>query len=86
MKYILGIFIGNITFIPAAKILVQSSENTTSVFTAEWIGLIFLSIIGFLFIYRSSEQIKKVKKLQEELTTYQTTVSSELDMIGEKDA
>jgi len=84
--YILGMFSASLTLLHATEAVVLSSANSKSGFTVEWIGLIVLSIIGFIFIYRSTKQIKKIKKLQEELDTYQTTVTRELDTIGGKDA
>jgi arginine exporter protein ArgO len=66
MRYILGIFLVNITFIAVSKILVQASETSVSVFTVEWFGLIFLSFVGTLFIYRAARPIRKMNKLQEE--------------------
>ena len=54
MRYILCIFLGNITFIAVAKVLVQAHETSVSVFTVEWLGLIFLSFIGVLLIYRGA--------------------------------
>jgi hypothetical protein len=66
MRYILGIFLVNITFIAVSKILVQASETSVSVFTVEWFGLIFLSFVGTLFIYRGTRPIRKMNKLQEE--------------------
>ena len=66
MRYILGIFLVNITFIAVAKVLVQAPKTSLSVFTVEWFGLIFLSFIGTLFIYRGTRPIRKTNKLQEE--------------------
>lgn len=65
MRYILGIFLGNITFIAVTNVLVQPPETNVSVFTVEWLGLIFLSFIGVLFIYRNTEPIRKMNKLKE---------------------
>ncbi len=81
MIYILGIFVLNITFIAAANL-----GKNEPVFSYEWIGLILLSFIGFMFILRSAKQIKKIKKLQEELNTHQITLSDELNTIGENNA
>ena len=86
MMYLLGMFVGNSTLVYATEILIHSSKKSEVGFAVEWIGLIVLAIIGFIFIYRSRKQIKKIKKLQEELDTYQTTVTRELDTIGGKDA
>ena len=74
--YILGIFVLNITFISAANL-----EKQEPVLSLEWIGLILLSFIGLLFIVRSTLQIKKIKKLQDELNTHQINLSDELDTI-----
>ena len=81
MIYILGIFVLNITFISAANLGKQEP-----VLSLEWIGLILLSFIGLLFIVRSTLQIKKIKKLQEQLNTHQITLSDELDTIGGRNA
>jgi len=70
----LGIFLVNITFIAVDKVLVQAPENSVSVFTVEWFGLIFLSFIGTLFIYRAARPIRKINKLQEEKDV-QTTLT-----------
>jgi len=75
--YILGIFVLNTTFIAAANLGKQEP-----VLSLEWIGLILLSFIGLLFIVRSTLQIKKIKKLQEELNTHQVTLTNELNTIG----
>lgn len=84
--YLLGMFSGSLTLLHATEVLVRSSANNEAGFTVEWIGLIVLAFTGFIFIFRSAQQIKKIKKLQEELDTYQTTVTRELDTIGGKDA
>ncbi len=84
--YVFGIFLSSLTFSYATEELVSSSETVESAFAAEWIGLIILSLIGFMFIYKSARQITKIKKLQTELDQYHTTVSSELDTIGGKNA
>jgi arginine exporter protein ArgO len=65
MRYILGIFLINITFIAVTKVLVQAPETSVSVFTVEWFGLIFLSFIGTLLMYRGTRPIRKMNKLQE---------------------
>ena len=84
--YLWGIFLGSLTLLHATEVLVRSSANSNSGFTVEWIGLIVLALTGFIFIFRSAQQINKIKKLQEELDTYQATVTRELDTIGGKDA
>lgn len=84
--YLLGMFSGSLTLLHATEALVRSSANSEAGFTVEWIGLIVLAFTGFIFIFRSAQQINKIKKLQEELDTYQTTVTRELDTIGGKDA
>ena len=84
--YLLGMFSGSLTLLHATEVLVRSSANNEAGFTVEWIGLIVLAFTGFIFIFRSAQQIKKIKKLQKELDTYQTTVTRELDTIGGKDA
>ena len=84
--YILGMFLGSLTLVQATEVLVRSTANSEAGLTVEWIGLIILALTGFIFIWRSAQQIKKIKKLQNELDTYQTTVASELDTIGGKDA
>ncbi len=84
--YILGMFLSSLTLLHATEVLVQPAVNMGTDFTVEWIGLIVLACMGFIFIFRSAQQIKKIKKLQEELDTYQTTVTRELDTIGGKDA
>ena len=81
MMYMFGIFVMNSTFIAAANL-----GQNEPVFSYEWIGLILLSFIGFMFILRSAKQIKKINKLQEELNTYHTNLSDELDTIGGKNA
>ena len=86
MIYLLGIFVANIAFIAATKFLVQPSQNSESVFVVEWIGLILLSFTAFVFIYRDTCNNKKIQKFQEELDTYQISVSHELGMIGGRDA
>lgn len=84
--YLLGLLSGSLTLVHATGVLVRSSTNSESGFTVEWIGLIVLALTGFIFIVRSARQIKKIKKLQEELDAYQMTVSYELDTIGGRDA
>lgn len=84
--YLLGMFWGSLTLVYATEVLDESSTNSETVFAAEWIGLIVLALIGFVFIYRSSRQLRKIKALQKKLDTYQTDVSHELDTIGGKDA
>lgn len=84
--YILGMFLGSLSLLQATEVSLQSSAKSDAGFTVEWIGLIVLAFIGFIFIFRSAQQIKKIKKMQEELDTYQTTVTRELDTIGGKDA
>ncbi len=79
-------FLSSLTLLHATEVLVQPAVNMGTDFTVEWIGLIVLACMGFIFIFRSAQQIKKIKKLQEELDTYQTTVTRELDTIGGKDA
>ena len=79
--YILELFVLNITFISAANLGKQEP-----ILSLEWIGLILLSFIGFIFIVRSTLQIKKIKKLQEELNIHQITLSDELDTIGVENA
>ena len=81
MMYMFGIFVMNSTFIAATNL-----GQNEPVFLYEWIGLILLSFIGLLFILRSAKQIKKINKLQEELNTYHTNLSDELDTIGGKNA
>ena len=75
--YIFGIFVLNITYATA------NFGKNEPLFSLEWIGLILLSFIGFIFILRSAKQIKKIKKLQEELNTYHATLSDTLDTMGE---
>ena len=84
--YLFGMFSGSLTLLHATEVLVRSSANSKSDFSVEWLGLIILAFTGFIFIFRSAQQIKKIKKLQKELDTYQTTVTRELDTIGGKDA
>lgn len=84
--YLLGMVSGSLTLVHATEILVRSSANSEAGVTVEWIGLIVLAFTGFIFIFRSAQQINKIKKLQKELDTYQTTVTRELDTIGGKDA
>ncbi len=84
--YVFGMFLGSLTLGYATEASVSSSETVKSGFAVEWIGLIVLAVIGFIFIYRSARQIKKIKKLQAELDGYHTTVSSELDTIGGRNA
>ena len=80
--YIFGMFWGSLTSVYA----IEFSANSEAGLSVEWIGLIVLTFIGFIFIFRSARQIKKIKKLQEELDMYHKTVSSELNTIGGKDA
>ena len=75
--YIFGIFVLNITY------ATENFGKNEPLFSLEWIGLILLSFIGFIFILRSAKQIKKIKKLQEELNTYHATLSDTLDTMGE---
>ena len=71
----------NITFITAANL-----EKNESLLSFEWIGIILLSLIGFIFIARSAKQIQKIKQLQEELNTYHENLSDALDTMGGKNA
>ena len=84
--YLLGILSGSLTFVNATEVLVRSSAKGESIFSVEWLGLIVLAFTGFIFIFRSALQIKKIKRLQEKLDTYQMTVTRELDTLGGKDA
>lgn len=84
--YLLGMFLGSLILVHATEVLARSSVNSEVGLTVEWIGLVVLAFIGFIFIFRSARQIKKIKKLQEELNTYQITVSNELDTIGVENA
>lgn len=67
MKYLLGIFFGNIAFVVVANALVQPTTSNASVINVEMIGLIIVAIIGALWIYKVTGQ---VKKFNEELSTY----------------
>ena len=51
---------------------------------SEWLGLLFLSLAGFLLVFRSAKQIKKIKLLQKEVEKFQTRVENEIVVIGEK--
>jgi len=46
MKYLLGIFFGNIAFVVVANTLVQPFSGNVPVFNIEMIGLVLLSVIG----------------------------------------
>ena len=69
MKYLLGIFFGNIAFVVVANALVQPSSTNVSAFNVEMIGLILLSVIGALWLYKVVGQIKK---FNEELSIHLT--------------
>ena len=59
MKYLLGLFFGNIAFVVVANALVQPSSGNESVFNVEMIVLVLLSLVAALWIYKVSGQIKK---------------------------
>ena len=84
--FIVGMLTSSLTFVYANAVLVQSVQQSKVDLSLEWMGLILLSVIGFIFIYRSARQIQKIKILQKELDTYHTTVTNELDTLGGKDA
>ena len=86
IRYLLGIFVANIIFVTTAKVLIDSSKQSESFLTPEWLGLILLSFIGAMFLYRSTVQIKKIQKIQKELTIDQALLADELEKIGEKNA
>ena len=69
MKYLLGIFFGNIAFIVVANVLMQPSSENVSVFSVAMIGILLLAMIGALWMYQS--RLKR-SKFNEELSNYQT--------------
>lgn len=83
--YVSAVFLGGLSLSYASEVMVQSSDQKVGI-TPEWIGIILLSFIGFIFIARSALQIQKIKKLQKELNTHQSTLSDELDTIGGSNA
>ena len=84
--FIVGISPYSLTHLYANEVLAQTVQNSSVVFSLEWIALILLSLIGFTFIYKSARQIKKIKTLQKELDTYHVTVSDELHTLGGENA
>ena len=67
MKYLLGLFFGNIAFVVVANALVQPSSANASVLNVEMIGLVLLAVIGAVWIYKVTGQ---VKKFNEKLSIY----------------
>ncbi len=51
----------------------------------EWIALIILAIAGLLLVYRSAQQISKIRGLQKKVEDYQRKVEKEISAMGDKD-
>jgi len=51
---------------------------------SEWLGLILLALAGFLLVYRSAKRMSKIKKLQNEVSGYQSKIEGEINYIGKK--
>lgn len=71
-----------------SKNLVQEKPDGLELFwqemQSEWFGLLFLALAGFILIYRSAKQISKIKKLQKEVTQYQSKLENEVNRMGER--
>jgi len=67
MKYLLGIFFGNITFVVVANALTQPYTANEPAFNIQIIGLTLLAVITILWMYKVNNQMKK---FNQELSTY----------------
>ena len=85
MRNIIYIFIFFISCVNTLYATNTSSNSGDLSFSLEWIALIALAITGLIFIFRSANQIKKIRQLQMEIDTHQTSVDKELNTLGEKD-
>jgi len=63
-----------------------ANENTlnNSTYSTEWLAIIALAVIAFIFIFRSMRQIQKIKTLQKTLNKQQQETHQQLDELGEK--
>ncbi len=52
--------------------------------SSEWLGLILLALAGLLLVYRSTKQMSKIKKLQNEVSGYQSKIEGEMSYMGKK--
>lgn len=45
----------------------------------KWIALILLALVGFILVYRSAQQLTKIRRLQKEIAKYQIILEDEVN-------
>jgi len=61
------------------QILETEQKSFFSDIDAEWVALILLALAGLMLVYRSAQQLTKIRKLQKEIAKYQIILEDEVD-------